>query len=229
MKIIILISLFFCSKCLYSQDDFNYLFPVQPNVTRFEARKILNQSNHISVVNDYTNYCNWNKIDYLKNDSAYRCILQFSFINNKFFTGYENSCLLRFADDKLYSIKYEIKYRSSDYQLLLEEMKGLRNIIALKFPDYHESLISTTNKDGGKEQIGIGYVYFIKSEEQEDNKKYGQKFQKYRKIDINYTNDYKLIWKEPVSNSQRTGEIESYIIEIEFTDLRNVKYDTRGY
>lgn len=232
MKKIILFILFTQNWIIaLSQDDFNYLFPFQHGISRFEVRTILNQNKNVSVANDWSNICLWDKIEYLNYDSVYQCEQHFEFLLNKLFTCNGNKGHLIFADDKLFSIIYELKYRPNEFQTLLTDYNNLHKIIASKFPNFSKRTISIENKDGGTEQVGEGYKYSIDSLKESDLLKHGVIIHKDRYIEINYLYEYKLVWDEyfPTPKAHRSSEIEHYIIKIEYVDLRNVKYDSRGF
>lgn len=222
-KRILILILFIISLDVFSQNEFNNLFLSQPNISKFEARKILSQNTNIVLKNDWTNTCYWGKFDYLKNDSTYDCVLNFNFISNNYFNGFENKGFLLFADDKLFSTIYHIKYEPSEINACINDYNALRKLISAKFPDGSKTTISQDKKDGGKEQIGEGYVYSIKSEEEADYKKNGLKFQKYRYVGITYSSKNKHF------ENYTSNEIEYYLIEINYIDMRNVKFDTRGF
>jgi hypothetical protein len=193
------------------------------NITRLEARKTLSINENIHLKNDQNNFCNWQKLDYLVNDSIYICRLNFYFTKNNYLHGYENRCFISFADDNLYSQIYKVYYTPAEFKSVLEDFNVLKKIISKVFPD---SIKTTLTTKSGVEAIGEHFYFHSEKDRLEAWKINDGKFAKYISIDIKYYcefKDFKLRFKD-----LENGEIEKYVLEIKYNDLRYVKFDSRG-
>jgi hypothetical protein len=192
------------------------LFPVRHGMSKFRALNTLNLQSDVYEIEDFIAVNRWKKIDYLGGDSAYYAQVNYKIRTHRCVAGYDNIVLVSFTDDKLYRIHLKTWFRPSDYRKCLENYDQLVKSIKSHFPFFEQ--FATTNNETG-EQVGEG-CWLRKSEADWEK-------MKIREISVSYGIEYE--WNYRSYPARKTGNIDRYILEIEYTNLEGTKLDRRGY
>lgn len=219
----ILMLFFFLSSNIYSQCDWNSFFPFKAGNSKFDIARI--KSTNPTVADREDKYGirdaiakvnnGYRKYEYL-NDSVFINVVNLRFVNNDCFEGTSNHIQLTLSDDKLHKGTVELNY--NDYDKMKKQYDKLQELV----PDEYGYIIpfEITNQKT-KEKTGEGYWFETKPKTEEGDK--------INRIGISYSFDFKMVWNKEKGEYYRTNEIESYTIEIDFTDLRQSKLTRKGY
>jgi hypothetical protein len=198
------------------QCSLDKLFPVKVGISKFQAINTLNLQNNISEVRDLLNY--WSQPDYLKGDSIFESQVNFKFKTHTCVHNTNNIVLLSFADKKLYKITLRIWFKPNEFNQCLVNYDQILESLKIEYPYYKHFISSNRETD---EQIGEGF-WMYRSQEEE----YKDKFEM---ISIEYKMEHEIIWNKYTDEMVKTGTIDKYLLEITFVNLKNTKFDSRGY
>jgi hypothetical protein len=201
-----------CGQC-----NTDYLFPVNINMSKFQAINSLNLKDNICEVKNVLNY--WSHPDYLKGDSVYNSQVNFKYKTHSCIKSNENVVLLNFADMKLYKMILRIWFKPEDFNKCLENYNQILESLKMEFPVYNEYIYYTDTTT--KEQEGEGY-WLYKSEEEKHKDKFEQG-------SIGYNIEYEENRSGYTKEWYKTGNIDKYLLEIIFINCKETKLDRRGY
>lgn len=126
---------------------------------------------------------------------------------------------MKFADDRLYSINISIKFSRSDFANCKKNYDKFVSIFKSHFVDWIENV--ETN-EYTKEQIMEGYWFYKDKAANVDRTKLNQ-------LTIGQSIEYEKKWNSYNNECELTGQIENYVIEIDFIDLGVTKLTNQGY
>jgi hypothetical protein len=220
MKKILFLFLLF-SLSINAQCNWNSFFPFQVGNSKFDIARI--KSTNPTVVdtedkyglNDIIDLGNngFQKFEYLK-DSVYINVINLRCINNKCFKGSSNHIQITLSDDKLH--KGTIKFKYDDYGTMKKQYDELLELVP---NEYGYTLPFQITNSKTNEKNGEGLWFMTKEKLEQDDK--------INRIRISYSFDFKMV--KDKGEYHRTNEIESYVIEINFADLRQSKLTSQGY
>lgn len=206
---------------VHGQCTYNDIFPVEHGISKFKATTRIASIGNIKEdkqANQYS-FARWDKPDYLKGDSVYKSSVFYDYTFHPCFKGDENELYLRFVDDKLYRIEITLTFSNTQFEKCMENYNTLVTILKKQFPYWVENV--TTNEET-QEQIGEGYWMYPVSDDERDNVKI-------ENISIGYEVEYEIKWSDYKKQWYRTGNVESYKIEIEYVNLRGTKLTNEGF
>lgn len=211
------------SSNIYAQCDWNSFFPFKAGNSKFDIARIKStnptvaDTEYIYGMRDAIAKMNngYRKFDYLK-DSVYINVINLRFVNNNCFKGKSNRIQITLSDDKLHKGTVELNY--DDYDTMKKQYDGLLELIPEEYA-YTKPFEITNRKTN--EKTGEGIWYLTKSLPGEGDK--------LNQIGISYSFDFKMVFDKEKKKYYRTNEIESYTIEIDFTDIRLSKLTRKGY
>ena len=192
------------------------LFPVKVEMSKFQAINTLNLQENVYEVKDALNY--WNHPEYLDGDSIYYSQVNFKFRKHNCIKSTDNIVLLSFADQKLYQLTLRIWFMPKDFDECLANYNQILESLKMEFPYYNGFITSNKETD---EQIGEGF-WMYKSEEEKHK-------DKFEEVSIGYKIKYEKKWSEYYKELYKTGNIDKYLLEITFSNLKDTKLDRRGY
>jgi hypothetical protein len=224
MKKIILILYFgTCLLFVQAQCTFENIFPVDLGISKFKATTSIASLRNImedKETNKYSDLFNkWEKPDYLKGDSVFKASLFYDYIYHDCFKGDNNKLYLRFVDDKLYTIEIKITFSSNEYEKCLENYNSLIAIFKDSFTDWSEFVKSNSETN---EQNGEGYWFYPTIPNKRDTVKINE-------LSIGYEIEYASQWDNYKKIWYKTGNIEDYLLEIEYINLEGTKLTNKGY
>lgn len=198
------------SESLYSQCDYNKLFPFQHNISRFKAErqiflsKNMNKDEFAEKYLKYINCCYWFKPDYLGGDSVYNENLNYQFEAHPCFNNKLVSFILKFADDKLYSFSSSIIFKPDELDTLINIYNNISKIISQNFK------------------------YKTKGEYSKNNKEVGEITRFYNNDQFpEYLNENVEVYYEFLYNPNK--QLTGISLNMESIDLNEVKLDYRSY
>lgn len=191
------------SQCLF-QD----LFPIEMGMTRFEVMKTLLNNSSFLKITDQHQY--WYKSeDSSINDSILVDKIFFEFKHCPCFSGFGNSGFVFLSNDKLYLISYTVFFEPEKSSNGMSYYNEIINMIS----KYYSIKIELERKSGrsGK-TIGEGYQFFnnlkdIGTSQAED-------------ITVSYLINPKVSWNSKTNSFYDEPEIESFVVEIDFRNLK---------
>lgn len=199
-----------------SQCTLKNIVPVQPGLTKFETRNILNSNDNFSrnvydrmfeegLVSNNENYVKW---DYLKGDSVKRESLVYNVIYNECIKGSNSEIRFRFADDLLYQIEYTSDYSESNYNTCLSQFQLITSILDNAYLKLKVDFTHYAN-DNKNSKSGEGHYYTLQA-----NGDLEKVDRKVKKISIEYVYD-----------SMKS----KYVLTYSLLNLFGTKFDVRGY
>ena len=216
MKSLLAFSLVLASHLLHSQCKLNDLFPWNIGATKFQVVKQLNLNSVINEVFEFPG--RWEDMGYLSNDSIYKVQVSTGYTFHPCLGGRENYISLVFCDDKLYTMSLRVMFEPRELDECLSLYETICSCFMVDFP-YKQDVVSLDSKR--EEQIGEG-AEFYKSEQWLGAKKPW-------KATVDYSARYESIWDSFQKTFVSSGKIEKYVLNIDFTDCRQTKLDSRGY
>lgn len=224
MRIFIFLFLIITSN-IYSQSqcDWYSFFPFNAGDSKFDIARIKSTNSTVADREDeygledivaQTNN-RYEKFDYLK-DSVYLRVINLRFVNNDCVKGTNSRIQVTLSDDKLHKGTVELEY--ANYDIMKKQYDELLTLVPERY-GYTIPFNKTNRKTN--EKIGEGIWFLSKPKEVEGDK--------LNRIGISYEFNFKKVWDSEKRELHVTNEIESYIVEIEFIDLRQTKLTRRGY
>jgi len=204
-----------------AQCTFEEIFPVEHGFSKFKATKTIASIKNLKEdeqLNQFS-FNRWHKLDYLKGDSVFKASVFYDYIYHPCYKGDENKLYLRFIDDKLYKMQITLSFSDTEFEKCMENYHTLVEIIKKKFPYWAEFVKSN---DETKEQIGEGYWFYPTSDDERDKVKI-------ENLSIGYEVEYEMKWSDYKKEWYRTGNVEKYVIEIEYVNLKGTKLTNEGF
>ena len=215
------ISILLLTGLVHGQCTYEDIFPVEHGISKFKATTRIASNGNIKEdkqANQYS-FDEWDKPDYLKGDSVYTTSIFYDYSYHPCFKGKENELFLKFVDDRLYKMEITLTFSSIDFEKCMENYNSLISILKNQF-SYWTPFVQTNDKTG--EQIGEGYWFRPLSDEERDKVKI-------ETLSIGYEVEYEMKWSDYKKEWYRTGNVESYKIEIEYVNLKGTKLTNEGY
>jgi len=207
----------------HAQCIFENIFPVEHGFSKFKSTTTIASLKNIkedTEANQFAGITNsWYKPDYLKGDSVFKSSISYDYLYHNCFIGDKNELNLRFVDDRLYKIQVTLTFSNAKFEKCMENYNSLIAIFKNYFVDWAEAV---TINDLTKEQIGEGYGFYPTSEDKRDNIKMEE-------LTIGYKVEYEMKWSDYKKGWYRTGNVDNYIIEIEYINLQGTKLTNEGY
>lgn len=223
MRIVALSFLCFliCTRYGQAQCDFEDIFSVKHGFSKFEAITSIASDKNIKEDVDRNKFSidSWDKYDYLKGDSVRATSLFYDYIYHSCLKGEENELGLCFVDDKLYLMKFTLTFSKTKFVQCMDNYNTLVSIIKKQFPYNTEFVV---NNNELHEQVGKGYWFYPLSYEERDKIKI-------ENISIGYEIKYEWQWNPANKKSFQTGNVENYVIKIEYINLKGTKLTNEGY
>ncbi|MGS4345139.1 hypothetical protein ACKUSY_05905 [Myroides odoratus] len=211
------------SSSAYSQCTWNSFFPFKAGDTKFDIARLKSTNSTIadkddeyglrSAVDKINN--GYKKYDYLK-DSVYINVINLQFNNNICLKSKSNHIQVTLSDDKLHKGTVTLEY--DDYDTMKQQYDQLLDLVPEEYSYIKE--FERTNKITN-EKVGEGVWFTTKSS--------NEKGEKLNRIGIGYSFNFKSHWDSVKKEFHQSNEIEEYVLEINFTDLRLSKLTNQGY
>jgi hypothetical protein len=206
-----------------AQCTFENIFPVRHGISKFKATTTIASIKNIKEdeeANKYSGIFNsWDKPDYLKGDSVFKSSISYNYIYHDCFKGDKNELYLHFVDDKLYKIQITLTFSNTKFGKCMENYNTLVAIFKNYFITWTECVKSN---DVTKEQIGEGYWFYPTTMDKSDAIKLND-------LSIGYEVKYEMKWSDYKKEWYRTGNVDKYVIEIEYINLKGTKLTNEGY
>ncbi|MDE0471420.1 MAG: hypothetical protein OXH57_05720 [Ekhidna sp.] len=209
---------------VHGQCSYNEIFPVEHGISKFKAITRIASIGNIKEDKQANQYyfARWDKPHYLKGDSVYESSVFYDYTLHPCFKGNENELYLRFVDDKLYKIRITLTFSHAQFEKCMENYNTLVAIFKNEFIDWTQFVRSIRSNDVTKEQIGEGYWFYPTTEENRDKIKLNY-------LAIGYEVEYEMKWSDYKKEWYRTGNVDKYVIEIKFINLKGTNLTNERY
>ena len=225
MKVKIFVILNIITFSVYGQDNcaFVDILPLEHGISKFKAAMTIASLKNIQenkVANNHSGILNpWRKYDYLEGDSVLKSFASYKYINHECFNGDDNTLDLYFVDDKLYWIRIKLIFSNIEYKKFWKNYNNLVETIKNRFID---SATYISHNPLTKEQIGEGYNFYPALEDKYDDIKLN-------KLSIGYVIEYESRWSDYKKDWHQTGNIDRYVVNIEYINLKDTKLTNKGF
>ena len=211
------------SLIVQAQCTFQKIFPVEHGISKFKATTTIASVKYIKEdieANQFMgNFKSWKKFDYLKGDSVYKSSIFYDYLYQDCLRGDENELMLSFVDDKLYKIYITLNFSNKKFENFIENYNSLVLIFKDIFPDWEQF---ETKDDATKEQTGLGYWFYPTLKDKRD-------FVKLENLSIEQTVEYEMGHNADKTKYFRTSNVDKYVIEIIYMNLKGTKLTNEGF
>ncbi|HQF47628.1 MAG TPA: hypothetical protein PLZ71_03100, partial [Flavobacterium alvei] len=203
--------------------EFEDIFPINLGLSKFEVISSLSTLENLKLdeeLNRVNSFPRIEKPTYLNGGAVTKITIYYNFTEKEnCLNGFKKTLCLDFVDDRLYQIRIAVHYLSTERDKCLENFNILSSIFMQKFPFYNKSILTDVEKN---EQIGEGMKFNPTEEKNRDKIKI-------EKIYLDYQIEYKVEKNTILNEYVKTSNIDEFILNISYLNLKGTKLTNKGF